>query len=163
MKNQKLELHEIKLVGIAAKTSNSLETNPETAKIRATIDNYLENNLAEKIAGRLKPGTTYCVYTSYESDEHGEYLYFVGEEVGSFDNLDPMFTKLTIPAALYTKFECGPGKMPTVCIDAWGKIWQMSEVDLGGKRSYIADFEIYDQRAKDFANTTLDIYIGIKR
>ena len=52
--------------------------------------------------------------------------------------------------------------MPEVVINAWQQIWQMSSNDFEGRRAYIADFEVYDQRAMDPANTSLDIYIGIK-
>ena len=38
----------------------------------------------------------------------------------------------------------------------------MNENDFGGKRKYIADFEIYDERAVDSHNTVIDIYIGIE-
>lgn len=33
--------------------------------------------------------------------------------------------------------------------------------NFGGKRKYIADFEIYDQRAADPNNAVIDIYIGM--
>ncbi|HJK86174.1 MAG TPA: GyrI-like domain-containing protein [Candidatus Megaira endosymbiont of Nemacystus decipiens] len=161
MKTSNESLSEIKLVGITARISNSLEGNPETAKIGQTIGNYFENNLSQKIAHRVKPGTTYCAYTEYETDENGQYTYFVGEEVNSLDKIPDGFETLIIPASNYTKFECGPGGMPRVCIDAWKEIWGMQEADLGGKRTYIADFEIYDERAKDYGNTILDIYIGV--
>jgi predicted transcriptional regulator YdeE len=36
--------------------------------------------------------------------------------------------------------------------------------DLGGKRAYIADFEIYDPRkSQDHNNVTLEIYVGISK
>ena len=54
------------------------------------------------------------------------------------------------------------GKFPNVVIDTWQKIWQMSDEELGGTRSYIADFEIYDERSYDPANAVVDIYIGLK-
>ena len=38
----------------------------------------------------------------------------------------------------------------------------MEEKDLGGKRSYIADFEVYDQRAADSSHAIVDIYIGVE-
>lgn len=161
MKKSNESLSEIKLVGITARTSNRLEANPETAKIGQTIGNYFENNLSQKIASRIKPGTTYCAYTEYETDENGQYTYFVGEEVNSLDEIPDGFETLIIPASNYTKFECGPGGMPTVCIDAWKEIWKMQEADLGGKRTYVADFEIYDERAKDYGNAILDIYTGV--
>jgi predicted transcriptional regulator YdeE len=51
------------------------------------------------------------------------------------------------------------------CVDnfkLFQQIWKMSANDFGGERTYIADFEIYDQRASDPTNVILDIYIGIK-
>ena len=53
--------------------------------------------------------------------------------------------------------------MPTVCIDMWQNIWKMNMSDLGGKRAYIADFEVNDERSSDHKNVTLDIYIGIRK
>lgn len=163
MKKTDSQLSEIKLVGITARTSNSLEANPETAKIGQTVGNYFENNLSQKIANRIKPGTTYCAYTEYESDENGQYTYFVGEEVDSFEEIPDGFETLIIPPSSYKKFECGPGQMPKVCIDAWKEIWKMQDADFWGKRTYITDFEIYDVRAKDYGNAILDIYIGVQQ
>jgi predicted transcriptional regulator YdeE len=37
----------------------------------------------------------------------------------------------------------------------------MDSVDFGGRRKYIADFEVYDDRAVDPENAAVDIYIGI--
>ena len=47
-------------------------------------------------------------------------------------------------------------------IAAWQAIWAMNESELNGKRRYIADFEIYDDRASDPNNTVVEIYIGIE-
>lgn len=74
-----------------------------------------------------------------------------------------MFTKLQIPNSNYAKFECGPGVMPKICIDAWQKIWHIKEVNFGGKRRYITDFEIYDDHSSDPTNAVFNIYISIKK
>jgi predicted transcriptional regulator YdeE len=155
------KLPEIKLVGIKVRTNNALEADPMTGKIMPTIQSYFHRSLFEKISDRKKPGTTYCVYTNYESDHTGDYTYFVGEEVTCFDSLCEELTTLTIPSQSYVKFTNGPGVMPDVCIDVWKKIWNMTPEDLGAKRSYVADFEIYDERSCNPLKTTLDIYIGI--
>ena len=42
------------------------------------------------------------------------------------------------------------------------KIWKMTSKDFGGERSYLTDFEVYDERAVDLTNTIVDIYIGLK-
>jgi len=40
-------------------------------------------------------------------------------------------------------------------------LWKMNENDFGGKRKYLADFEVYDKRASDPSNAVVDIYIGL--
>ncbi len=158
-----IKLPEIKLVGITARTSNIQEMNPETSKIGITMQKFFENNMQAKIMERKNPGTVFAVYTNYESDEHGEYTYFLGEEVNAFKGIQPGFELLTIPNQYYVKFTSDPGRMPTVCINMWQNIWKMKAADLGGARAYIADFEIYDQRSQNPEDAVLDIYIGIKQ
>ncbi len=162
MKREKTELSEIMLVGFSARTNNKNEMNPELSKIGQLAGNYWSNQLAQAIQHRTNPGVTYAVYTDYDSDEHGDYTYFIGEAVDSLagQNLS-QFTTVTIPKSHYQKFTTDPGKMPNVVIAAWQSIWAMRANQLGGKRRYVADFEIYDDRAGDPNNTIVDIYIGI--
>jgi predicted transcriptional regulator YdeE len=162
MKNELINKSEINLVGLTARTNNKNEMNPEKSKIAALAGRFWGQNVASQIENRKNPGVTYAVYTEYESNEYGEYTYFIGEEVNSFDNVPTDFKKLTIPAAKNQKFTTQPGQMPDVVINAWQQIWKMSAKDFGGDRAYIADFELYDERAMDPANTSLDIYVGIK-
>lgn len=153
-------LPEIKLIGISTRTNNADEIAMETGKIVPTLQRYF-GGLFEQIPNRKKPGTTLCVYTHYESDHRGDYTYFVGEEVSSFDNLPEGLETLVIPPQRYTKFTAGPGPMPDVVRQPWFKIWNMNEGELGGQRRYIADFEVYDERAAQPQRTVLDIFIGI--
>ena len=163
MQKQKAELPEIILVGLTARTNNKNEMNPEKSKIGTLAGLYWGNQIANNIQHRSKPGITYAVYTDFENDEHGDYTYFIGEAVDSLHNQDlEKFKTITIPASDYTKFTTESGKMPDVVISAWQQIWAMKENDFGGKRKYMADFEVYDQRAVDPNNTVIDIYIGIE-
>lgn len=155
------QLSEIKLVGITERTSNAREMNPETAKIGSAMQKFFGNSMQEQILKRKNPGTVFAVYTNYESDEHGYYTYFLGEEVNDFENIGHGFETLTIPEQTYVKFTSDPGQMPAVCIDMWQNIWKMEAADLGGKRAYIADFEVYDERSQNPEHAVLDIYIGI--
>ncbi len=162
MKKIQTQRPEIKLIGITARTNNTNEINPSLAKITPTVQKYFHGGLPAKIPHRTKPGTTFCAYTDYESDITGDYTYFIGEEVTSFDHVPEGFQTLLIPAQVYAKFTTGPGPMPDVCINAWQKIWQMTPQDFGNERRFSADFELYDERASDHQNATLDVYIGIK-
>jgi len=156
-------LPEIKLVGISTRTNNAhlFDTNVEINKVAATVQKYFHNGLADKLYNRKNPGTTFCVYTNYESDENEDFTYFIGEAVNNFDEVPKGFETLIIPMQNYAKFTSQAGPMPAVCIQMWKDIWQMSPAILGGKRAYIADFEVYDERSKDHNSTILDLYIGI--
>ena len=162
MKKELINKAEIKLIGLTVRTNNKNEMNPQASKIGELAGRFWSQNIANQIPNRKSPGVTLSVYTEYDSNEHGDYTYFIGEEVSSFEALPSGFQKLTIPAAKYQKFTTPSGKMPEVVINAWQQIWKMSANDFGGERAYVADFEVYDQRAADPANASLDIYIGSK-
>lgn len=162
MKKIQTQLPEIKLIGITARTNNANEINPSLAKIMPTVQKYFQGGLPSKIPHRTKPEITFCVYTDYESDITGDYTYFIGEEVSSFESVPEGFQTLSIPAQVYAKFTTEPGPMPDVIIGAWQKIWQMTSEDFGGPRRFSADFEVYDERASDHQNAILDVYIGLK-
>jgi predicted transcriptional regulator YdeE len=162
MKQEKVKLDGLILIGMTVRTNNKDEMNSETSKIGKLAGMYWGKQIANQFKDRINPGITYSVYTEYESDEHGEYTYFIGEEVKSLDNQDQsIFKSLIIPASTYQKFTTEPGNIPDIVIAAWQKIWQMKEKDFEGKRKYIADFEIYDQRASNPSNAIVDIYIGV--
>ncbi len=156
------ELPEIKLVGITARTSTALEFDPKTAQIGKIMQRFFTENLQDKILYKKNPNKIYAVYTNYESDENGAYTYFLGQEVTAFENQSDIFQTLVIPNQDYAKFTSNPGEMPEVVINMWQNIWQMKESEMGGKRNYIADFEVYDERSSDLNNAIVDVFIGIK-
>jgi len=162
MQKEITKLNDLLLVGVFVRTNNKNEMDPETSKIKNVFATYFGNQVAENFKNRKNPGVFYSVYTEYESDEHGDYTYFLGEEVNSLENQNAEFKTITIPAGSYQKFTTEPGKMPDVVINAWQAIWKMTEKDFGGKRKYAADFEIYDQRAMNPSAAVVDVYIGLQ-
>jgi len=163
MRKDSVTKPEIKLVGICVRTSYEQELDKMKGNIFPYVRRYFHEVLSEKIPNRAKPGTTFCVYTNYESDYRGAYTYFIGEEVTSLDHpLPEDYQKLIIPTQKYVKFTTAPAPMPEVIVNAWSSIWKMSSAELGGKRCYHTDYEIYDERAKDHQNIVLDIWIGIE-
>ncbi len=170
MKNTTEKKDTIKLVGLSARTNNMNEMNPLTGKIGPLVQRFFLKGLSKQIANIKNPGTTYSVYTDYESDHTGKYTYFIGSEVtefsetlqieGTSDKVE--FKTLKIPKQTYTKFTTEPGPLPQSVIAAWQKIWFMNKDQIGGKRNYIADFEVFDERAQNPMNAVLDIYVGIE-
>jgi predicted transcriptional regulator YdeE len=157
-----VERSEIKLIGIRARTSYSQELNPMEASIFKCVQKFFHETLFEKIPNRKNPGTTICAYSEYESEYKGAYTYFIGEEVTAVPSpLPEGLHALTIPPQRYVRYTSGPAPMPEVVVNAWKNIWSLSPKELGGKRSYLTDFELYDERAADHTAIVLDIYIGI--
>ncbi len=163
MEKKLIERSEIMLVGICVLTSYDQELDTMKGNIFPCVQRYFHEQLSEKISNRVKPNTTFCAYTQYESDHKGAYTYFIGEEVSSLDfSLPDGFEKLIIPSQKYVKFTTPPEPMPDVIINAWQNIYKMSSAELGGKRSFKTDFEIYDERAEDHQNIVLDLWLGIE-
>lgn len=134
IKNELMNKPAIKLVGLMTRTNNKNEMNAQTAKIGELAGQFWQQNIANKIPNRKHPGVTLSVYTEYDSNEHGDYTYFIGEEVSSFDTIPADLQPLTIKAANYQKFTTPVGKIPEVVMTAWQKIWTMSADDFGGER-----------------------------
>lgn len=161
MQQSHIHLPAKKLMGIQVRTNNQTEIDPMTGKIFPIVRQFFHEQLFEKIPHRTKPGTTFCCYTDYESDHNGDYTYFIGEEVDSLHDIPAGFETLIIPEQSYAKFTTAPAPMPDVVRNAWFSIWKMTDADLGGKRRYATDFEIYDERASDHQNIVMDLFIGI--
>jgi len=161
MQKNLIELPDMLLIGITARTNNKREADKMKGKIWPCVQRYYHEKLFEKIRNRKNPGITICAYTEYESDYTGDYTYFIGEEVSSHADVLAGFDKLVIPPQRYAKFTTGPDAMPDVLIKAWNQIWKMTPNDFGGQRLYHTDFELYDERAQDHQNVVLDIFIGI--
>ncbi len=162
LKNSVIQRDGFQLVGMTVRTNNRIEVIPEQSKIAQCAGYYWSQQVANAIQHRVTPGLTFVVYTDYESDEHGDYTYFIGEAVSSLDDQDlEQFQATMLPAGDYQRFTTAQGALPDIVIAAWREIWQLQPQDFAGKRRYLADYEIYDQRAIDPTQAEVDIYIGI--
>lgn len=61
---------------------------------------------------------------------------------------------LTVSAGRFYKV-IAEGKMPDCVADSWKDIWS-SKTD----RAYQYDFEIYDERSKDWSNAEVEIFVS---
>ena len=157
MKKAIVHLEAMKLIGISCRTNNATELQG-SGKIFPLVQKY-HTTIAPKIISQTS--AAYSVYTEYASDYNGDYTYFIGAQVASIDNIPEGCSSLIIPQQKYAKFTTEYGQFPAICIAAWHEIWRMQNIELGGARNYLSDFEVYDERAADLNNAALDIYIGI--
>jgi predicted transcriptional regulator YdeE len=68
-----------------------------------------------------------------------------------------------VPAGRYALITSATGPVQSVVPQAWQQIWGLEDrSQLGGVRSYKADFEVYDQRSRDPQSSQVDVCIGIR-
>ena len=148
------------MIGISARTSNAKETTAGGV-IGKQWGRFMQEGLAAKIPNRADHSIV-VVYTDYASDHKGEYTCVLGARVTSDAVVPAGMLAKKVPAGKYAVFTTDPGPAAKVVPEAWLKINSLPKTAVGGDRVYGADFEIYDQRAMDPANSVVDIYIGIK-
>jgi predicted transcriptional regulator YdeE len=147
------------VVGVAARTQNADE-NSGNGKIGKIWQTFLGQNLAAKIPNKVGVDLI-AVYSDYETDHTGHYSYLLGLPVSSVVHLSAKLAVKHIAAGRYAVITSKRGPVSEVVPEVWRRIWSMSPRELGGTRAFLADYEIYDQRAADPANTQIDVYVGL--
>lgn len=113
--------------------------------------------VTENISGKIPDRTgdeVYAVYFDYDGDHTKPYSFFIGCKVKMNAEVPQGLDSLFIPAGKYAKI-IAKGAMPDCIANAWKEIWE-SNID----RAYSYDFEMYDERAKDWSNAEVDIFIA---
>ena len=116
----------------------------------------MKENLAAKIPFRTN-NEIIALYTDYVSNEHGDYTFLLGAKV-SPDVVAPNGMELRrVPAQRYRLHTSERGPAWRVVPDVWKRIWQEPL-----ERAFIADFEVYDDRAANPEDAIVDVWTGIK-
>jgi predicted transcriptional regulator YdeE len=147
------------VAGYQVRTNNAAEASGES-KIGPLWQRFLQENLAARIPNRTDADFT-VVYSNYASDETGPYDYLLGARVTSIDHLPDGMSGKRVEPGTYTLLLTDKGPMPSVLQAAWDHIWHMSPGELGGKRAFVTDYEIYDKRTENSQNAQVEIHIGL--
>lgn len=150
----KIEINGFKLIGLALKTKTTNENGQSGIDCGSLWQKFENGNHADKIPGKLS-NEIFAVYHNYEGDHTKPFSYFIGCKVKKDAEVPAGMDSLIIHDQQYEKF-IAKGKMPDCVADSWKKIWKS---DLS--RAYQADFEIYDERSKDWNNVEVDIFISV--
>lgn len=147
------------VAGYQVRTNNAAEASGES-KIGPLWQRFMQENLAARIPNRADAAFT-VVYSNYASDETGSYDYLLGARVTSVDHLPAGMSWKKVEPATYAVILTDKGQMPSVLHAAWDRIWHMSPGELGGKRAFVTDYEIYDKRTENSQNAQVEIHIGL--
>jgi predicted transcriptional regulator YdeE len=151
----KIELEEIKLIGLALKIKTSNENGKSGTDCGILWQKFEAGNYASKIPNKLSDEIL-AVYHGYEGDYTRPFSYFIGCKVKSDEEVPQGMDSLKIPKGNYGKV-IARGKMPDCVANAWKEIWNSNIA-----RIYQTDFETYDERSKDWNKAEVEIFISIK-
>jgi predicted transcriptional regulator YdeE len=148
------------VIGLAVRTNNQQEAGGQ-GEIPRLWQRFMQQDIAGKIPNRAGQNLI-VVNTDYESDQNGEYTYFIGARVTSTADVPAGLTLKEIPSGSYAVLESEKGPAPVVLPKIWRQIWSMSAKDLGGERAFRADYEVYPPEY-DPQNVQVTIHIGLKQ
>jgi len=150
----KTTIGEIYLTGLALKTKTINAHGQSGIDCKNLWHEFDNGNYTSLITGKLSEDI-YGVYYDYEGDSTQPFFYFIGCSVKKGTAPPAGLKSLTIPAGVYEKITA-TGKMPDCVIKVWRDIWSANY-----PRTYQTDFEIYDERSKDWNNAAVDVYISV--
>ena len=148
------------VIGITARTTNAKEMTPDGVIGKQWMRIFQEGVLG-KIPNKAD-ASIIAVYTDYASDHNGEYTYLLGARVTSDAEVPEGMVAKKIPGGKFAVFTSDKGPAPQVVPATWMKINSLPQDAVGADRLYRADYEIYDERARDPQNLQVDVYVGIK-
>jgi predicted transcriptional regulator YdeE len=148
------------VVGIAVRTSNAEQMTPERP-IGKQWERLFKEGVLAAIPNKAD-GNIVALYTEYASDKDGEYTYVLGARVTKVESVPAGMVAKNVPAGRYAMFTSERGPVQTVVVEMWRRVWETPKGALGGDRTYKADFEVYDQRAQNPADSVVDLYISVR-
>lgn len=143
-----------KLIGLKLQHKTTNQNGQSGKDCGSHWQQFEAGNYTARIPGKLNEEVV-AVYYDYEGDHTQPYAYFIGCKVAPGTPVPQGMDSIEIPAGSYTNL-VAKGIMPDCVADAWRHIW-----DTYTNRAYGYDFEIYDERSRDWNNATVDIFISV--
>lgn len=145
--------NEFKLIGIKLDGKTTNKDSQSSKDCGGLWQKFKSDNIFDRIPEKLSD-EIYAVYYGYDKDETAPFSYFIGCKVDKQTIATNRLHELMIPAQQYTKFTA-KGAMTGCISDTWKDIWD-SEI----KRTFRFDFEVYDERSRDWSDAEVDIFIS---
>lgn len=146
------------VIGIGARTNNADEMSGQGVIGKQWVTFCQE--FYDKIPNKADRNML-ALYTNYESDKDGAYDFIIGARVSDATQVPEGMIAVQVPATTYAVFTSNSGPSHQVVPETWMHIWSLRKDQPGGNRSYRTDYEVYDERAANPEQATIDVYIGI--
>jgi predicted transcriptional regulator YdeE len=152
---KKVELEKIKLIGLSLPEKTTNEMGKSGIVCGNLWQKFEKENYADRISDKLSDEII-AVYHQYEGDYTQPFSYFIGCKVEPGTEAPEGLEILHIPGGFYGQITAA-GKMPDCVINTWKEIWN-SDIP----RAYQTDFEVYDERSKDWNKAEVEVFISIQ-
>jgi predicted transcriptional regulator YdeE len=149
-----IKLNSFYIIGISVQTTNA--NNQAATDIGALWQKFMQENIATKILNKIDDAV-YSVYCRYESDHTGAYTTLLGCKVNSIENIPEGLDYIEIASGNYEQFIAKGNLQEGLVYKTWVDIWNTNL-----PRAYTTDFEVYDEKAADQSNASVDIFIALK-
>lgn len=143
------------LIGIALPYKTSNENEKAMADCGSLWQRFEQEGIFNKIPNK-NAFEVYAVYHDYDGDHTQPYAYFIGCPVAEGTKVPEGLQQLEIPAQNYTHI-VARGPMPQCVANAWRGIWKADH-----NRAYGFDFEVYGEKAANWSDAEVDIYLSVK-
>lgn len=148
------------VAGYAVRTNNADEMSGH-GKIGELWRRFDQLKISTKIPRSIDENLI-VVYSDYSSDEKGEFTYLLGQRVSSVHDLPAELSYREVVSGEYAVSTTRVGPLIEVLQDEWKWIWKCRPDEIGGRRAFITDYEVHDQRSKDPLRAQIEIHIGLK-
>ena len=148
------QVEQLNIIGIAVRTTN--ENGQSAIDIPQLWDRFFLENILAAIPNKIND-KLYCIYTDYEKDHTKPYTTILGCSVANLDAVPTGLVGKLIESGNYIQFTATGKISEGIVFNEWMKIWN---TDIS--RAYVADFEVYDERAQNPDDAIVDIFISVK-
>ncbi|WP_224998787.1 GyrI-like domain-containing protein [Cesiribacter sp. SM1] len=149
----KTHIPEFKLVGLRLGNKTTNKDGQANIDCGSLWQKFETENFKDRIPEKLND-EVFAVYFDYEGDYSKPFSYFIGCKVALHAAVPEGMEHLLIPAEQYTEV-VAKGKMPDCIASSWREIWSS-----GLERAYKYDFEVYDEKSKDWSNAEVRIFVS---
>jgi predicted transcriptional regulator YdeE len=160
MNPRAVQQEEFTVVGIAVRTSNA-EQMTEARPIGKQWKRLFKEGVLAAIPNKADAHIV-ALYTEYASDKDGAYTYVLGARVTKVESVPAGMVAKKVSAGRFAVFTSERGPVQKVVVEMWQRVWATPKSALGGDRTYKTDFEVYDQRAQNPADSVVDLYVAVR-
>ncbi|WNJ19086.1 GyrI-like domain-containing protein [Pontibacter sp. G13] len=143
-----------RLIGLTLEGKTTNQDNQSAVDCGNLWQRFEQAQIFSQIPNKLNDAIL-AVYYDYDGDETQPFSYMIGCQVSDEALVPEGLNELKIPAQTYQKVEA-KGALPACIGAAWVGIWN-SQPD----RAFGYDFEVYDERSKDWSQAEVDIFLSM--